>query len=131
MWVLDTNTLIYFFKGEGQIADELFRHPPTDIAIPTIVVYELQVGIAKSSSPQKRARQLEELLSVIQVVPFHQREARVAADIRASLEKRGTPIGPYDTLIAGTALAHGATLVSRNTKEFRRVKTLRVENWYS
>lgn len=131
MWVLDTNTLIYFFKGEGRVADTLFQHSPKDIAVPTIVVYELQVGIAKSSSPQKRSKQLDELLSVVQVMPFHQREAKVAADIRAALETRGTPIGPYDSLIAGTALAHGATLVSRNTQAFRRIKNLRVEDWHS
>lgn len=130
MWVLDTNTLIYFFKGEGNIAEALFRHAPKDIGLPAIVLYELQVGIAKSSSPKKRTEQLAELISVIQVLPFHKQEAKAAADIRAKLEKQGTPIGPYDILIAGTALAHGATLVSRNTKEFRRIKALRVEDWY-
>lgn len=69
-------------------------------------------------------------MAVVQVLPFHQQEAKAAAEIRAKLEKQGTPIGPYDILIAGTAVAHGATLVSRNIKEFRRIKTLRVENWY-
>lgn len=130
MWVLDTNTLIYFFRGEGQIAETLFRHAPRDIGIPAIVLYELQVGIAKSSSPKKRIEQLAELSSVIRVLPFYQQEAKAAADIRAKLERQGMPIGPYDILIAGTALAQGATLVSRNVKEFQRIKTLRVESWY-
>ena len=130
MWVLDTNTLIYFFKGEGRVAEALFARRPADIGIPAIVLYELQVGIAKSSSPEKRTEQLAELTSVVQVLPFHQQEARAAADVRAELEKKGTPIGPYDTLIAGTALAHGAVLVSRNTREFARVAGLRVEDWY-
>jgi len=88
------------------------------------------VGIAKSSSPEKRTEQLAELTSVVQVLSFQQQEARVAADIRAVLEKQGTPIGPYDTLIAGTALAHGAVLVSRNTREFARIGNLKVEDWY-
>lgn len=131
MWVLDTNTLIYFFKGQGKIADRLFERAPKDIGIPSIVLYELQVGIAKSSSPEKRTRQLAELTSVIQVLPFHQREAKAAADIRADLERQGAPIGPYDTLIAGTALAHGAILVTHNTKEFDRIEALRTEDWYS
>ena len=131
MWVLDTNTLIYFFRGEGNVADTLFQHAPKDIGIPAIVLYELQVGIAKSSSPKKRTRQLAELTSVIQVLPFHQQEARAAADVRATLERKGAPIGPYDTLIAGSAIAHGATLVTRNTREFQRIKALRIENWYS
>ncbi|MDZ7754182.1 MAG: type II toxin-antitoxin system VapC family toxin [Gammaproteobacteria bacterium] len=130
MWVLDTNTLIYFFKGEGMVAESLLRKAPADIGIPAIVLYELEVGIAKSSSPEKRTNQLAELTSVVQVLPFHQQEAKAAADIRATLEKQGTSIGPYDTLIAGTALAHGAILVSRNTREFARIDTLRLEDWY-
>lgn len=130
MWVLDTNTLIYFFKGEGAVAESLLSKSPADIAIPSIVLYELHVGIAKSSSAEKRTSQLAELTSVVQTLPFHQKEAKAAAEIRAALEKQGRPIGPYDILIAGTALAHGAILVSRNTKEFRRIKPLRVENWY-
>lgn len=130
MWALDTNTLIYFFKGEGKVAESLFDKAPADIGLPAIVLYELQVGIAKSASPEKRSAQLAELTAVVQVLPFHQQQARAAADIRATLEKQGTPIGPYDTLIAGTALAHGAILVSRNTREFSRIKGLQVENWY-
>lgn len=130
MWVLDTNTLIYFFKGEGRVAGRLLAHSPGDIGIPAIVLYELQVGIAKSSSPDKRSRQLEELTSVVHVLPFHQREAQAAAGLRAELEREGRPIGPYDILIAGTALAHAAILVSRNTGEFGRIETLRVEDWY-
>lgn len=130
MWVLDTNTIIYFFKGEGRVAEHMLAQAPQDIGIPAIVLYELQVGIAKSSSPEKRLQQLAELVSVIQVLPFHQREAQAAANIRAKLESEGQPIGPYDTLIAGTALAHGAILVSRNIREFERIDTLRVENWY-
>lgn len=130
MWVLDTNTLIYFFKGEGRVAGKLLERAPKDIGIPAIVLYELNVGIAKSSSPEKRSRQLAELTAVIQVLPFHQREAQTAAEIRAALENQGRPIGPLDTLIAGTALAHGATLVSHNVREFDRIETLRVEDWF-
>lgn len=130
MWVLDTNTLIYFFKGEGRVAEHLLARSPKDIGIPAIVLYELQVGIAKSSAPEKRTQQLAELISVIQLLPFHQREAQAAAQLRAALEREGQPIGPYDTLIAGTALAHGAILVTRNTREFDRIEALRVENWY-
>ncbi|PAU77886.1 VapC toxin family PIN domain ribonuclease [Halovibrio salipaludis] len=130
MWVLDTNTLIYFFKGEGRVAERMLERAPQDIGIPSIVLYELQVGIAKSSSPEKRSKQLAELTSVVQVLPFHQREATAAAEIRAALESEGHPIGPYDTLIAGTALAHGAILVSRNRNEFERIEQLRLEDWF-
>lgn len=130
MWALDTNTLIYFFKGEGRVAQHLLAHSPRDIGLPSVVLFELQVGIAKSSSPDKPSRQLSELISAVRVLPFHQAEAKAAADFRASLEKHGPPIGPYDTLIAGTALANSATLVTRNLKEFGRIDALRLENWF-
>ena|SRR3990172_7401079 len=130
MYLLDTNTLIYFFKGEGNVAARMFEHSPAQIAIPSLVVYELEVGIAKSSSPKKREQQLKMLLENVIVIPFGNEEARVSAKIRASLESIGEPIGPIDTLIAGCALAHHYTLVTRNKKEFGKVKGLKVENWY-
>lgn len=130
MYLLDTNTLIYFFKDMGNVARTLLSQSPRDIAIPSIALYELEVGIAKSTNPQKRIQQLESLVSRITVLPFAAKEAAVAAEIRAELERLGTPIGPYDTLIAGTALSSNAVLVTRNTKEFSRVKELRIENWF-
>ena len=130
MYLLDTNILICFFKGIGDVADILLSKAPKDILIPSIALYELEVGVAKSTQPQKRRKQLELLISKINIAPFGSQEAKVAAIIRANLEGKGTPIGPYDTLIAGTALSNNATLVTHNTKEFRRVKGLNVEDWY-
>jgi len=130
MYVLDTNTLIYFFKGQGGVAERMFSEAPADIAVPAIVVFELQTGIAKSASPRKRTQQLKSLVEAVKVLPFSIEDARAAAAIRAHLEKKGTPIGPYDVLISGTALAHQATLVSHNLQEFKRVRGLRTEDWY-
>ncbi len=130
MWVLDTNTLIYFFKGEGRVAETLLRHAPGQIGIPTVVLYELEVGIAKTTSPRKRREQLNALTAATITLPFGRPEAQTAARTRASLEKLGTPIGPHDILIAATALAAGATLVTRNTREFGRIKKLKLEDWY-
>ncbi len=130
MYLLDTNTLIYYFKGMGDVGLHLLAQSPQDITIPSIVVYELEVGIAKSTSPQKRIKQLDELLAVINIIPFTQKEARSAAKIRADLEKIGTPIGQYDILIAGTAIANHSVLVTRNMSEFERVKGLKIENWF-
>ena len=75
-------------------------------------------------------RQLEEFLAVAQVLNFSRLEAKIAAEIRANLEPKGLSIGPYDVLIAGTALANHATLVTRNTNEFSRIRELKVEDWY-
>lgn len=130
MYLLDTNTLIYFFKGEGQVAQHLFTHSPSQIAIPSIVIYELEVGIAKSTSPKKRQEQLASLIQNVTLIPFDLGEARASAKIRADLERLGSPIGPIDTLIAGCALAHHYTLVTRNLKEFEKVKGLKTENWF-
>lgn len=130
MYVLDTNTLIYFFKGVGNVAKNLFNHSPREIGIPSIVLFELEVGIAKSSAPDKRMKQLEEIISIVSILDFTAKEARVAAAIRAQLEKTGTPIGPFDTLIGATALANQSTLVTHNIKEFSRINKLPIEDWY-
>ena len=130
MYILDTNTLIYFFKGIGNVASILLSKSPKDISIPSIALYELEVGIAKSNNPDKRKKQLEGLISRINVIPFAAKEAKAAAIIRADLENKGTPIGPFDTLIAGTALSENAILVTHNTQEFNRVNELAIEDWY-
>jgi len=130
MFVLDTNSLIYFFKGKGRVAERLLETPPSDIGVPAIVLYELEVGIAKSSAAKKRRKQLGELVDLVNLLPFGDAEARAAAALRAALEKRGKPIGPIDTLIAGTAVANRATLVTHNTSEFSRVSGLKVVDWY-
>ncbi len=130
MWVLDTNTLIYFFKGMGRVSETLLSHAPGEIAIPAIVLYELEVGIAKSTSPHKRRQQLKALIAATQLLPFGLAEAEAAAHIRASLEKHGQSIGPYDVLIAATALVQKATLVTHNTREFERIKGLHLEDWF-
>ncbi len=130
MYVLDTNTLAYFFRGEGRVAERLFKVPPAEVAIPAIVLFEIETGLAKSPEATRRRAQLDEAVSTIRILPFGGNEARSAARIRADLEGAGKSIGPYDVLIAGTALAHGATLVTRNVREFRRISGLAIENWY-
>jgi tRNA(fMet)-specific endonuclease VapC len=130
MYILDTNTLIYFFKGIGNVSVSLLRTPPKSIGIPTVVLFELEVGIAKSTSPKKRRMQLESFTSIVNILPLGLEEVKTAAAIRADLEKRGKPIGPYDVLIAGTALARKGILVTHNTSEFERIKGLQIEDWY-
>jgi len=129
-YALDTNTLIYFFKGMGRVGERLLACPPQEIAIPAITLYELETGLAKSAEPEKRRRQLSQMLAAVKVLPFGAAEARQAAQIRAALEQQGTPIGPYDTLIGATALAWQATLVTHNTAEFSRVAGLQIVDWY-
>ncbi|MCX7098030.1 MAG: type II toxin-antitoxin system VapC family toxin [Methylococcales bacterium] len=131
MYALDTNTVIYFFKGMGNVASYLFSLPPHEIALPSVVLYEFHVGIAKSNSPEKRRSQLAELLTVVRVLPFTEHEAAITAQLRETLEKAGTPIGPLDMMIAGITLANQAALVTHNTKEFSRIENLRLEDWFN
>ncbi len=130
MLALDTNTLIYFFKGMGRVGERLLSTAPSEIAVSTIVLYELELGLAKSSSPDRRRSQLDDMLRLVQLLPFDRSAARASARIRTELESSGNPIGPMDTLIAGTAVAAGATLVSHNLREFGRVPGLRVVDWF-
>lgn len=130
MYVLDTNTLIYYFKGQGKVAQSLAQTLAQEIYIPTLVLFELQVGIAKSNSSEKRVQQLQQLLSYINLAPFDKAAAIAAANIRAQLESAGTPVGPIDVLIAGTALSLNATLITHNVKEFGRIPNLGLEDWY-
>ncbi len=84
----------------------------------------------KSQAPQRRQQQLAQLLVWVKIVPMGLEEVRRAASIRTTLEQRGEPIGPIDVLIAGTALAQSAILVTRNAREFARVPGLQMEDWY-
>ena len=130
MYILDTNTVIHYFKGVASVVHRLLSVSPSSIAIPSVVIYELEVGILKSATKQKRRKQLDALTKTVQTIPFTDVEAREAAHVRTYLESIGTPIGSIDNQIAGVVLSQNAILVTRNTKEFTRVPNLRIENWY-
>jgi tRNA(fMet)-specific endonuclease VapC len=130
VFVLDTNTIIHFFKGRGRVAGSLAAVPPSEIAVPSIVIYELELGVRGSANPTRRREELDAFLDCVEEIPFDRSVASVAADIRTRLERAGLGIGPFDTLIAATALARGATLVTHNRREFARVPGLAVVDWF-
>ena len=130
MLALDTNTVIYYFKGLGGVSERLLATPPQEVTLPSIVVYELERGVLKAGNTPKRREQLALFLEAFVILPFGRAESLAAAQISSALETRGLPIGPLDVLIAGTALAHSATLVTRNLREFSRVEGLKLTNWY-
>ena len=129
-YILDTNTIIYFFKGTGNISHRLLSLPPKEIGIPAIVYYELLFGIFKSTRQKEKIHQLRLLIDATNLIPFGEKEAHAASEIRANLEKRGLPIGPMDVLIGATALATRTILVTHNMKEFKRIEQLEVEDWF-
>ncbi len=127
-YLLDANAVIALLKEpHGPLARRTRQHRPADIGLSAIVVHELYFGAFKS---QRRDHNLT-LVDGLQfeVVPFDNEDARQAGEIRAALAASGTPIGPYDVLIAGQACARGLVLVSRNLREFQRVTGLSAENW--
>lgn len=94
-----------------------------------VTVFELFCGIEKAKHPDVERAKVERFVSTIHQLPLDRASAEASAHIRIELERQGTPIGPYDLLIAGHALAHGLKLVSNNTHEFGRVKDLSLESW--
>lgn len=131
MYILDTDTILHYFRNSGNIRQTLTRKTASDLYLPVIVLYELETGIAKANlATSKKKTFISALRATLGLIAFNEREALESARIRAELERRGTPIGPYDILIAGTAMAHDATLVTHNTREFNRVKGLQLEDWF-
>lgn len=109
--------------------EKLSGFPLDDIAVSSITIAELQFGVSKSLFPEKNLAALQKFLTPFSIVDFDYPVAVEYGKIRATLEKKGTPIGPMDMLIAACAKSRGLTLVSNNTKEFLRVEDLNVENW--
>ena len=129
-YLLDTNTLIYYFKGLGNVKERLLVCQPSETVLSSVVYYELQVGILKSTSPQKRIAQLAILKNQVSWVDFDEKSAEATAQIRVELERMGKPIGAYDVQIAGMAMANDLILVTHNTGEFGRVSGLKLEDWF-
>jgi tRNA(fMet)-specific endonuclease VapC len=128
-FMLDTNICIYTIKRRPvSVLELLLQHETQGIGVSIITVCELGYGVAKSGSARNRAA-LKQFLQPLTVADYDQAAAEAYAQVRSSLEAAGTPIGPLDTQIAAHALALGVTLVTNNTREFARVKGLRLANW--
>lgn len=114
----------------GHVRGHLARHPPSTLAISSVTMMEIEFGLAQA--PARRAAveaALASWLPRVGVLDYAHGDARVTASIRAALKAQGQPIGPYDLLNAGLALARGLTLVTHNGREYRRVAGLMVADW--
>ena len=129
-YMLDTNICIYIIKHKPEsVYTKLKKIQPEDVCISSITYSELSYGVEKSEQTDRNRLALTLMLSNIDIETFDAVAAEEYGDIRARLEKAGTPIGSLDMLIAAHAKALGCTLVTINGKEFSRVEGLRVENW--
>ena len=129
-YMLDTNICIYVIKHKPEsVFRKLKKIKPEDVCISSITYAELAYGVEKSAQPERNRLALSMMLSSIEIVAFDDSAAADYGEIRASLEKGGTPIGSLDMLIAAHARSAGCTLVTNNTKEFCRVEGLKLANW--
>jgi tRNA(fMet)-specific endonuclease VapC len=126
-FLLDTNAVIALVKREPRFMKRVRERSPSEFGIPSIAAHELYFGAYKSSRVEENLARLEYLR--IPVVEFDREDAQEAGQLRALLAAAGTPIGPYDVLIAGQAKARNLILVTRNVREFARVAELRIEDW--
>lgn len=127
-YLLDTNALTAWAKKDAHFIARIQTLVPSDLCISVMTEHELRYGIA--CNPNLRLRPvLERLLALLQKVMVDSDLATTAAHMRADLRRQGQPIGPYDLLIAATALTHQLTVVTRNTREFSRVAGLSLEDW--
>lgn len=129
-YMLDTNICIYAIKNKPvQVLQRLKRNFDQGLCISAITLAELEHGVEKSASPDKNRAALMQFLSILDVLPFDDMSAGEYGNICADLQKKGTPIGTMDMLIAGHARAEKLILVTNNVREFVRVPDLMIENW--
>nr|WP_189051037.1 tRNA(fMet)-specific endonuclease VapC [Aliidongia dinghuensis] len=130
-YMLDTNLCIRVLRDRPAGLRARFNAEADGLCITTITLTELLHGAAKSAKPIENRQEVERFAARLAVLPFDEAAADHSADIRATLERRGLPIGGYDLLIAGHARSRGLVIVTGNLKEFTRVDGLRAEDWFA
>jgi tRNA(fMet)-specific endonuclease VapC len=129
-YLLDTTVISDFTRGEPAVLSRLKAAGKREVSISTVTVMEIEYGLLLNPA---RARKIEPviraLLTEMAVFPYEYEDASATAGVRAALAKRGTPIGPFDLMIAGTALRRGLVMVTSSSNEFARVSGLNLEDW--
>lgn len=128
-YMLDTNICIFTVKNRPVHMREVFNRHHGQMCISTVSLMELIYGAEKSASPERNLAVVEGFAARLDVLPYDEIAASHTGQLRAELAKSGTPIGPYDQMIAGHARSRGLIVVTNNLREFDRVPGLRVEDW--
>ena len=130
--MLDTNTCIYIIKRKPQKVIKRFKQTDiSQIGISSITLSELQYGVSKSSKPEQNQIALSQFVAPLEILPYDDGASQYYGDLRAGLEKQGTPIGSLDMLIAAHSISLNSVLITNNEKEFSRIPKLKIDNWVS
>ncbi len=130
MYLLDSNICIYIInKNPKKVVERIKKLKPEQVKLSAISVGELEYGVSKSTYRVKNRDALLDFVSAFDIEPFNDVDAEIFGLIRATLEKRGQLIGPYDLQIAAQAITRDLILVTNNMNEFSRIKELKLENW--
>jgi len=129
-YLIDTNICIYIMNNHPPEVLEKFKHIGVgEVGISSISVSELHYGACKGKKTKENIKRLEEFLYPFEILTYDEEASREYGKIRSHLEKKGQVIGPLDMLIAAHAMSNKLTIITNNTKEFKRIKSLKVENW--
>lgn len=128
-FMLDTNICIYVIKNRPPALRDRFNRESARLAISMVTLMELYFGAEKSAHPKRNRDVVEAFAARLQVLDYGAKAALHTAEIRATLGAAGTPIGPYDAMIAGHGRSEGLIMVTNNRREFDRVDGLQIENW--
>ncbi len=130
MYLLDTNIVSYWMRGDFIVIERIKAHSPSDLALSSITLAEIWYGIEKSPIKKKERRaKIDKISNLLNIYHFDELAARSYGDIRTRLENNGVPISERDIQIAAIAMANKLVLVTHNVKEFQRIDQLRVEDW--
>lgn len=128
-YMLDTNICIFTIKNRPQQVRDAFNRHYGQLCMSSVSLMELIYGAEKSASPERNLTVVEGFAARLEVLPYDELAAVHTGQLRAELARSGTPIGPYDQLIAGHARSRGLIVVTNNLREFDRVPGLRIEDW--
>ena len=129
-FLIDTNICIYIMNNHPPEVTRRFKNSGVgDVGVSSITISELQYGVSKSKRKKENQQRLDEFLIPFEILPYDEIASKCYGDIRTKLEKRGVVIGPLDLLIAAHALSRELVLITNNEKEFKRIQSLKVENW--
>ena len=129
MYLLDTDTIIYILKGNPVVENNLQRHYYDPIKISVITLMELYYGAYKSQKVTSNLAKIKTLQNSLEIIPLGQEIAEIFGIQKANLEKRGTSLDDFDLILGCSALAHNLTLVTNNSKHFKKIEGLKLTNW--